>query len=165
MSGVFKELTEDVRKETAKKQKELPSITIEHVMNILWENYYAVLKIDNPKKWGRVSYSKIVKSSGIEDKKNIIWIKFAKDIQTDELYVGTVGAGYDINNHWDYENMSGMLVKHANCVWDDSSVLVIPVRLRDGKKRDDFEKAIGNLLIKEHVPIIDYFSHDFSLIK
>ncbi|MCR5329103.1 MAG: hypothetical protein K6E12_09690 [Saccharofermentans sp.] len=165
MGRPYKELTPEVRKDKAKEQKKLTPTTVDEVLKILWDNYYAVLKIDSPRKWGRVSYSKIVKSSGIDDKKNIIWIKFAKEEgnESDKRYVGTVGAGSDINNHWDYENMSGMLVNHAGLVWDDSLVLVIPVRLQDGKKRDDFEKAIGNLLLGNKIPIIDYYSHDFGL--
>ena len=154
----------ETRKDKAKKQKEtIKPKSVEYVLNVLWNNYYSVLKIENPRIWGRVSYTKIVEKSGIEYKGDLIWIKFAKDKDdsSNKRYVGTVGAGYDINDYWNNENMSGMLVKHAGLVWDDSLVLVIPIRMRDGKTRSDFERAIGDLLIKNDVPVIDYYSHHF----
>ena len=165
MARPYKGLTEDVRKAKALEQKDLKPTTVDQVLKVLWDNYYSVLKISEPRKRGKVSYSKIAKSSGIEDEKNLIWIKFAKTEgnQSGDRYVATVGAGSDINICWDCKSISGKLVAHAGLVWDDSLVLVIPVRLCDGKKRDDFEKEIGNLLIENKIPIIDYYSHDFDL--
>ena len=46
--------------------------------------------------------------------------------------------------------------------WDESFVLVFPLRkLKEscGYSRHNIEMAIGNYLIEQNVPIIDFYSH------
>lgn len=151
------------RKTKAVEQRKLDPIEVNHVLKILRDSGYSILKIEKPRERGRIKYSKIVEEYELATKKNIIWIKFAmkKAAPPDERYVGVVGAGYDINRYWNNKNTSGMLIEHAELVWDESLVLIIPVWPCEDKKRGVFERAIGDLLIKNDVPIIDYYSHHF----
>ena len=64
---------------------------------------------------------------------------------------------------WKY-NTSGILVHSVNLKWDDSFFVVFPlIGLKKGKEgnkqRHDIETGIGNYLILNDVPIIDYYSH------
>lgn len=62
---------------------------------------------------------------------------------------------------WKY-NSSGILVHKLNKKWDESLVLVFPLRKLNescGYGRHNIEMAIGNYLIEQKVPIIDYYSH------
>ena len=116
--------------------------------------------------------------NGITSEKDIIWIKFADN------RVGVVACSNDVNfdipstkdeydeiiftrngkkKGWKY-NTSGILVHSVNLKWDDSFFLVFPlIGLKKGKegkkKRHDIETGIGNYLILNDVPIIDYYSH------
>ena len=64
---------------------------------------------------------------------------------------------------WKY-NTSGILVHSVNLKWDDSFFVIFPlIGLEKGKEgekqRHDMEIGIGNYLILNDVPIIDYYSH------
>ena len=62
---------------------------------------------------------------------------------------------------WKY-NSSGILVHKLKKEWDESFVLVFPLRkLKEswGYSRHNIEMAIGNYLIEQNVPIIDFYSH------
>lgn len=59
-------------------------------------------------------------------------------------------------------NSSGILVHKLKKEWDESFVLVFPLRkLKEscGYSRHNIEMAIGNYLIEQNVPIIDFYSH------
>lgn len=126
-----------------------------------------------------INYSNIKKEHELKDERDIVWLKFTKD-----GYLGVVAVSNDINfqipkykkdydeKHWvynDYEkrkkeewvyNSSGILVHKLGKEWDDSFVLVFPLKnIPDGYSRRDIEQAIGNMLIENNVPIIDYYSH------
>lgn len=126
-----------------------------------------------------INYQEIKEQYGLESQSDIVWIKFTCD-----GYVGVVATSDDINfdfpsskNDYDKKhkvynsytkknedkwifNSSGILVHKLNKVWDESFVLVFPLKcIPTGYKRGDIEHAIGNLLIENEIPIIDYYSH------
>ncbi len=108
----------------------------------------------------------------LNDERDIVWIKFTKD-----GYIGVVATSNDINFNYptcesDYDkkdededdnwifNTSGILVHELKKNWDESFVLVFPLaNIPDGYIRGDIEEAVGNLLINNKVPILDYYSH------
>ena len=117
--------------------------------------------------------------NGITSEKDIIWMKFTSDNR-----VGVVACSNDINfdipstkdeydeiiftrsgrkKCWKYKT-SGILVHSVDLEWDESFFLVFPLlgleKGKEGKrKRHDIETGIGNYLILNDVPIIDYYSH------
>lgn len=118
---------------------------------------------------------------GITSEKDIIWMKFTTDGR-----IGVVACSNDVNfdipsknedydeiilskngqkKKWKY-NSSGILVHSVGLKWDESFFLVFPLLgLKEGKdgnkQRHDLETGIGNYLIDNNVPIIDYYSHRF----
>lgn len=125
-----------------------------------------------------IDYEKIKSDYGLEDVKDIVWLKFTTD-----GYLGVVAVSNDINfqiptnkndydllenpsreynkinNHYVY-NSSGILVHHIGKKWDKSFVLIIHLpNIPNEYSRHDIEKAIGNYLIEQQVPIIDFYSH------
>lgn len=175
------------RFEMAKQQLILPTIDKECVIkltNSFIKTYgLKVYDGDNIVKTDNVNLLEFNKNtkqmySGITSEKDIIWIKFADN------RVGVVACSNDINfdipstkdeydeiifrksgkkKGWKY-NTSGILVHSVNLKWDDSFFLVFPLLgLKEGKEgnkqRHDIETGIGNYLILNDVPIIDYYSH------
>lgn len=106
----------------------------------------------NPIKRG--SYTNIMKKNHLENKKDIVWIKFTKD-----KYIGVVASGTDINFNMD--NTSGKIIKALGKQWDESFVLVFPlINIPSYLNRHHIESGIGNFLISQNVPILDYYSHN-----
>lgn len=128
-----------------------------------------------------VDYAALKKEFELDCEQDIIWLKFTTD-----GFVGVVAASNDINfdippsasaydnRVWKYNdhtkitelvwkyNSSGILVHKLNKTWDESLVLVFPLRRRKescGYSRHEIEMAVGNYLIEKNVPIIDYYSH------
>lgn len=119
------------------------------------------------------------KYKGLKSKKDIIWMKFTKCKR-----LGVVACSNDINfdipkskeeyhepkkivdgkiKQWKY-NTSGIIVDSQGLEWDKSFVLVFPlIGLKEGregtKQRHELETGIGNYLIENKVPIVDYYSH------
>lgn len=116
------------------------------------------------------NYQGIKEKFNLVDERDIVWIKFTQD-----GYIGVVATSNDINFNYptsenDYEkkdedgnwifNTSGIIVHKLNKKWDESFVLVFPLaEIPDGYIRGDIEEAVGNLLIQNNVPILDYYSH------
>lgn len=126
-----------------------------------------------------INYRKIKEQYQLEDPGDIVWLKFTQD-----GYLGVVATSNDINfnipkrkddydkkhkvfntytqkyeEQWDF-NTSGILVHKLKKSWDKSFVLLFPLKgITPEYKRGDIERAIGNLLIKNNVPILDYYSH------
>lgn len=128
-----------------------------------------------------VNYTSLKEEFNLDDERDIVWIKFTKDD-----FVGVVATSNDINFDippdasvydnkilkyneykkkdeliWQY-NSSGILVHKLKKKWNESLVLVFPLKeLRKNCKysRHEIEMAIGNYLIEQQVPIIDYYSH------
>lgn len=128
-----------------------------------------------------VNYTSLKEEFNLDDERDIVWIKFTKDD-----FVGVVATSNDINfdispdasvydnKIWKYNeykkkdelvwqyNSSGILVHKLKKKWNESRVLVFPLKeLRKNCKysRHEIEMAIGNYLIEQQVPIIDYYSH------
>lgn len=112
----------------------------------------------------------------LNDSKHVIWMKFAKNGQ-----LGVVAAGNDYNfdippssdvynetndgkqkckcNKWKYAT-SGIILHKLNLEWDESFLLIFPLHgIENIQRRNLIEKGIGNFLLKNDVPIIDFYSH------
>jgi len=89
---------------------------------------------------------------------------------TEDGFLGVVATSNDINfdiplsqkeynkNH----NTSGIIIHYLNKKWNESFVLVFPLKkIPEKLKRGDVERGIGNYLIKKGVPILDFFSHRY----
>ena len=113
----------------------------------------------------------------LNDSKHVIWMKFAKNGQ-----LGVVAAGNDYNfdippssdvynetnngkrkckcNKWKYAT-SGIILHKLNLEWDESFLLIFPLQGIEDSQRKDIEEGVGNFLIENDVPIIDFYSHIF----
>ncbi|WP_099205393.1 hypothetical protein [Scatolibacter rhodanostii] len=117
-------------------------------------------------------YTAIKDLNGLKDKRDIVWMKFTTD-----GFLGAVATSDDINfqmpndlsdynkktaeDKWRY-NTSGIIIHHLKKKWDESFALVFPLQnIPTGLKRGDIERGIGNYLIKNKVPILDFFSHRY----
>lgn len=166
----------------AKEQAGLPVVAKEKIIDII-KNFFSKIGIttaENPViSLKDIDYLKIKEEFNLKDKRDLIWIKFTKD-----GYVGVVATSDDINfdipkdssdynkrhkvynsyskkyeDKWVY-NTSGIIVHKLGKEWDDSFVLVFPLKnIPVGYTRGDIEKAVGNLLIEKKIPILDYYSH------
>ncbi|MCW6665314.1 hypothetical protein NHG32_06430 [Aerococcaceae bacterium NML191219] len=147
---------------------------IKHVNNFL--KSVEIATIENPRldisDSREINYKDIKQKYGLSDKRDIVWMKFTTD-----GYLGIVATSSDINfdipkksdaynekltkYKWRY-NTSGILVHQVNKKWDTSFVLVFPLRnIPKEYSRGDIEKAVGNYLIAQKVPIIDFYSHNY----
>ena len=101
-------------------------------------------------------YSLIKNKFGLSHTKNLLWLKF-----TQRGHLGVVAKGMDIN--FDYNLTSGKLVSEIGERWDESFVLIFPLTdlMLKGRDVDDIERAVGNYLTSKHVPIIDFYSHNY----
>lgn len=122
------------------------------------------------KKDGEIDYNKIKAENGLVDKRDIVWMKFTTD-----GFLGVVADSNDINydipscseeydnkterGEWKYTS-SGILIHYLGLQWDESFVLIFPlIKISAGKTRHYIEKQIGNYLIDQGIPILDYYSH------
>lgn len=114
---------------------------------------------------GRVSYSGIKEESGISCKEDIVWIKF-----NENGCISVIGVGCDIHftPKAKAETSAGKINKFLEQKygekqeWDEKSVLVFPLINLDNMldfNRSDIESGIGNYLLANDVPILDYYSH------
>ena len=109
---------------------------------------------------------------------HVIWMKFAKNGQ-----LGVVAASNDYNfdippssdvydettngkpkckcNKWKYTT-SGIILHKLNLEWDESFLLIFPLHgIENIQRRNLIEKGVGNFLIENDVPIVDFYSHMF----
>ena len=102
-------------------------------------------------------YDEIQKGFNLEYPNDIVWLKFTTD-----GYLGVVADSFDIN--YDYDNTSGKLLGKLKPEkkWDNSFVIIVPItaEMKRKRTRKEIETAIGEYLIKNKVPIIDYYSHN-----
>ena len=172
------------RFEKAQEQAKLPPAAVGTIVDYIKE-YLGFVGIEtteqpiiNPQS---IDYDEIKEQFGLQDKKDIIWLKFTKD-----GYLCVVAMGDDINfdipkNSDDYDkkrqvynpekktyeekwvhNSSGILLHKLGKEWDKSFVLLFPLKnIPQGYNRGDVEKAIGNWLIYKEVPVLDYYSHNY----
>ena len=117
------------------------------------------------KTWGKKLYKEIKDNNDLEDERDIVWMKFTKD-----AFLSVVATSSDVNfdvpvSDKDYNkkhNTSGIIIHYLNTEWDESFVLVFPLKkIPQGLKRGDIERGIGNYLIKQGVPILDFYSHRY----
>lgn len=102
----------------------------------------------------RGSYTKIWKKNNLNDKRDIVWMKFTKD-----NFLGVVATGNDIN--FNINNTSGKIITYLGQEWDKSFVLIFPLKnIPSELNRHRIESGIGNYLISKGVPILDLYSHN-----
>ena len=98
---------------------------------------------------------------------HIIWIEFVKS-----GHVAVVGAGKDIGFPQNRNKGTwSILSKLSNVEWDKTKVIIIPIRGLDKRSfglknvdnllkcRNGVEHCIGEYLIKNNVPILNYYQH------
>lgn len=155
-------------------------VIINHINNYLCE--IGVEKVSSPKiKIADVNYNEIKNANNLNDERDLVWIKFTKD-----GYIGVVAVSNDINfdipeskedynkkievyNRWrkQYEekwqyNTSGIIIHHLEKCWEDSFVLVFPLKnIPNNLSRSDIERGVGNYLIEKKIPILDFYSHNY----
>lgn len=135
--------------------------------------YKTVVGIDNDKlndHFGLVE-------NPLKNPKHVIWMKFAKNGQ-----LGVVAASNDYNfdippssdvydettdgkpksnsNGWKYAT-SGIILHKLNLEWDESFLLIFPLQDIEDSWLKDIETGMGNFLIENDVPIVDFYSHMF----
>ena len=106
-----------------------------------------------------IPYAEIKENNKLDDKRDIVWIKFT----TDE-YISVIGVGCDISfsDRTKENTTAGLILKHLEKDWDDSFVLIFPLKeIPDNLYRSDIESGIGNYLIHKGVPILDFYSHNY----
>lgn len=104
----------------------------------------------------RFNYSKIKEKYNLADKRDIVWLKFTKN----KHHIGVVGTSCDIN--FNSNNTSGKIVSHLKESWDESYVFIFPLKnIPEGLNRSDIESGIGNYLIANNIPILDFYSHNY----
>ena len=173
-------VTNNIRFNKAKEQKNLEKVEIEEIIEYVQDflkseaiNMKDVkfLYIEMNGKTMRQVYKEIRENSNLQDKRDIVWMKF-----TETGYLGVVACSNDINFSYpnsedDYDekvgkkyryNSSGIIISHIGERWDKSFVLVFPLEnIPEGMNRSDIECGIGNYLIDKGVPILDFYSHNY----
>lgn len=166
----------DFRFKKAEEQAQMTPVSIDTVIGHI-NQFLEAIGIDKCKSpvikmnGTGVDYKKIKQENNLEDERDIIWLKFTTD-----GFLGVVATSNDINfimpessnvynekqhKTWVY-NTSGILVHYVNKKWDESFALVFPLKNKPSKyRRGDIERAVGNYLIDKHVPIIDFYSHNY----
>lgn len=101
---------------------------------------------------GRESTDKVPKQ---QTKTDIIWLKF-----TEDGFLGVVAKGRDIN--FRENNTSSKMIEEACKSWNKEFVLVFPlINIPKNLTANKIERMIGNYLIENNVPIIDFYSHNW----
>jgi hypothetical protein len=181
--GVLSVYTDNTRKNKAEEQAALcpapVDIIIERTKKFLKK--CDIITADNPiickpEIWlsCKERYRKIKETYCLNDERDIIWMKFTEK----ERHLGVVASGNDVNfqlpsTKCDYNkknerkrefNTSGILVHAYGKSWNKEFILVFPLcNIPDGLCRGHIERGIGNYLIKNNVPILDYYSHRIQI--
>ncbi|WP_215523528.1 hypothetical protein [Varibaculum prostatecancerukia] len=108
-------------------------------------------------------YEPISASGG--NRKDLVWMKF-----TDQGFLGVVAASADINfdirkdgeTDLGKRTVAGIIVHGLKQTWDRSFVLAFPLKsIPEDLTCSGIETGIGNYLISQDVPILDYYSHRY----
>ena len=172
-----------VRYKRAREQEKMDTVPIEKIIGIIKDflGNIGIKTIENPliENPLEINYQEIKEKFKLNDQKDIVWLKFTTD-----GHIGVVAASDDVNfdfpnsmdeydkkhkvfnpytkkyeDEWVY-NTSGILLHKLYKTWDKSFILLFPLNgIPYGYNRSHIEHAIGNLLIENKVPILDYFSH------
>lgn len=160
----------------AEEQATLPSIEIERIITYTNEflKILGMIPTANPivdLVHGTIDYEQIKNTSGIDDERDIVWMKFTKD-----NYLGVVATSNDVNftiprskDQYNIKkngkwvcNTSGIIIHHLGKTWNEDFVLIFPlVNIPRELQRGDIERGIGNYLISKKVPILDFYSHNY----
>ena len=103
-------------------------------------------------------YERKLKPYGLSSASQLIWMRFAND-----GHLGVVAASNDIN--FDHDTRSYRIIEPCKLDWDKSFVLIFPLSANINYNRDEVETAVGNYLIENKVPILDYYSHNYHQDK
>lgn len=104
----------------------------------------------------RFDYASYKKIYNLKDKRDIVWLKFTKK----KHHIGVIEASCDIN--FNYDTTSGKIISHLGESWDESYVFIFPLyNIPEELNRSDIESGIGNYLIANNIPIIDFYSHNY----
>lgn len=107
----------------------------------------------------RISYPKPADGQNPDD---IVWIKFSKGKSV--RVVSVIGTSRDIT-FTDYakENTAAGIINNAlGLEWDEDHVLIFRLEnIPQHLNRSDIESGIGNYLIANGIPILDYYSHNY----
>lgn len=133
------------------------------------EDYEILDTTENRNRFVNINYQNIKDKNQLKDTRDIVWIKFTKS-----GYAGVVAVSSDINfdipesireydkknedGKW-LRNSSGIIIHKLEQEWDESFVLIFPLHDMGKYQRHDIEKAVGNYLIEQKVPLLDYYSH------
>lgn len=137
------------------------------------DGYKTVVKINDDKFKDQFG----LRDKPLNNSKHVIWMKFAKNGQ-----LGVVAASNDYNfdippssdvydettngkpkcecNRWKYTT-SGIILHKLNLEWDESFLLIFPLQGIEDSWLKDIETGMGNFLIENDVPIIDFYSHRY----
>jgi hypothetical protein len=140
---------------------------VNEFLNLVGMNKVKILS----KKLDSINYSDIKKDYGLEDSKDIVWLKFSATgylctvACSNDINLQEVAAGKDVNekakNGRFLYNTSAVIMKKLKMKWDEE-VLIVPLQdIPKGFSRHDIETGIGNYLISKDVPILDYYSHNY----
>lgn len=108
--------------------------------------------------------------SNLNCEKDVLWLKF-----TNTGHLGVVASSNDVNfdippskdvyderekRKWKYST-SGIIVHYVGTEWDTTFFLVFPLPNLPGdkKSRHEIEVGVGNYLIENGIPILDFYSH------
>lgn len=156
---------EQKRNKKNKNKEEIAKLVngfLEQIGITINDNFNNNIKVKNEKEKtkGRISYFEIKNLSGILCEEDIVWIKFNKS-----GCISVVGVGCDIyfTQRTKEETSAGKINTFLRQEWDEESVLVFPLIGIEKLKfnRSDIESGIGNYLIANDVPILDYYSHNY----
>lgn len=174
------------RFDKAKEQATLQPVAVNEIISFVNDFLGAIgippvesPRINNPME---IDYREIQQEYALKSIYDIVWMKFTKD-----GYLGVVAGSNDINfkipsdatdyskKEWSYNeyrrryeqdwthNSAGILLHQLGKEWDTSFVLVFPLsKIPEGYTHGDIEKAIGNYLIANNVPILDFYSHNYQ---
>lgn len=107
----------------------------------------------------RIDYWKIYSDNNLDNKQDIVWIKFTTD-----GIISVIGTSCDIffTDNVKNSTVSGCINQKLGLEWDEKVVLIFPLRnIPKGLNRSDIESGIGNYLISKGVPILDFYSHNY----
>lgn len=144
-----------------KGNRPLPDVEkiISYVNNCLQKNGYKTVNEPLIKRGGSEKISKIKNIVNNYDR-DLIWMKFTTD-----KFLGCVafskGTTTNKDVNFKMNNKSGKIINSCRKFWDTSFILCFPLipKNENAVPSKQMEYKVGECLISENVPILDYFSH------
>lgn len=131
-----------------------------------------------PEDYNQAFYEKLQSKFKLSEQEDIVWMKFTKDgflgvvatsniinfnipSTADEYNDLSNGNSKSSTNVWKY-NTAGIILHHLKKEWNEEFVLIFPLtNIPANLSRSKIKCGIGNYLIENEVPILDYYSHNF----